>query len=117
MIRLRLRTAVAAFNHAASEYALARLEIAAAHPRIVAPPVIDRLGVNARADDEGRVWRVALRQIRTAESYVRTGASAVARRHGAWSKLIAAFAFVKQFAISIETLRTANVRPGRKRPS
>jgi hypothetical protein len=115
MMRLRLRLLVAGFNQAVSAYTLARLEIAAAHPRIVTPPLIDRLGVPGRADDGARVWRAAIRQIRAADSYVRTGASAVARRHEAWSKLVLAFEALRDHAVSIEAVRTAGARPRRKR--
>ena len=114
-MRLRLRLLVAGFNHAVSDYTLARLEIAAAHPRIVTPPVVDRLGVATRADDGARVWRAAIRQVRSADTYVRTGASAVARRHNAWSRLVAAFETLRDHAVSIEAVRTAGARTRRKR--
>jgi hypothetical protein len=114
-MRLRLRLLVAGFNRAVSDYTLARLEIAAAHPRIVTPPVVDRLGVAARADDGARVWRAAIRQVRSADTYVRTGASAVARRHAAWSRLVAAFETLRDHAVSIEALRTAGAHARRKR--
>jgi hypothetical protein len=107
MMRLRLRVMVTGYNQAAGEYTLARLEISAAHPRIVAPPVIDRLGAPARAREFGYAWRSAIRQVRAAETYVRTGASAVARRHAAWSRLTAAFTTLRECAAGIEVLRTA----------
>ena len=116
MIRLRLRRLVAGFNRAVAEFTLARLEIAAAHPRIVAPPVVDRLGAGTLPDG-ARAWRAAIRQIRTADTYVRTGASAVARRHEAWSRLAGAFETLRECAIGIETLRTSGVRVRRKRSS
>jgi hypothetical protein len=105
---------ISGFNQAVSEFTLARLEISAAHPRIIAPPVIDRLGVQHRPDDSGRVWRFAVRQVRLADTYVRTGASAVARRHGAWARLIAAFAEVRMYATGIELLHGARARARRK---
>jgi len=117
MMRLRLRILVAGFNAAVSEYTLARLEIAAAHPRIVTPPVVDRLGVAVRADDGARAWRAAIRQVRAADSYVRTGASAVARRHAAWARLVAAYEGLRGRAVSIEALRTAGAGTRRKRSS
>jgi hypothetical protein len=114
-MRLRLRVMVAAFNHVVADYTLARLEITSAHPRMTAPPVIDRLGLHARPDDAGHVWRVAIRQLRAAERYVKTGASAVARRHEAWSALTEAFAQLMRYASGIETLRTTTAR-ARRRP-
>ena len=114
-MRLRLRSMVAAFNHVVADYTLARLEITSAHPRMTAPRVIDRLGLHARPDDAGHVWRVAIRQLRAVERYVKTGASAVARRHAAWSALTDAFARLMRYASGIETLRTTTAR-ARRRP-
>jgi hypothetical protein len=114
-MRLRLRLLVAGFNQAVSDYTLARLEIAAAHPRIVTPPVIDRLGVRVHAEDAGRAWRTAIRQVAAADSYVRTGASAVARRHEAWKRLVGAFETLRDRAVSIEALRTSGAHARRKR--
>ena len=113
MMRLRLRVMVAGYNQAVAEYTLARLEISAAHPRIVAPPVIDRLGAFPRGRDPGQAWRTAIRHVRNGEAYVRTGASAVARRHAAWSRLADAFAALREYAHGIEVLRT--VAAGRRR--
>jgi hypothetical protein len=115
MMRLRLRVMVAGFNQAVAEYTLARLEISSAHPRIIAPPVVDRLGVQARPGDPGRVWRAAIAQVRVAQAYVRTGASAVARRHPAWARLTAAFGAAREYAAGIESLRAARTRSRRKR--
>jgi len=114
-MRLRLRLLVAGFNEAVLAYTLARLEIAAAHPRILAPPVIDRLGIAGRPSDGARVWRGAIRQVRVADTYVRTGASAVARRHEAWGRLVSAFESLRDRAASIEALRAAGAHPRRKR--
>lgn len=113
-MHLRLRRLVGAFNQAVSEYTLARLEIAATHPRIVAPPVIERLGAGEHPEG-ARAWRTAIRQVRAADTYVRTGASAVARRHEAWSKLSSAFEALRDFAFRIEALRTSGARVRRKR--
>ncbi|MBV8082617.1 MAG: hypothetical protein JO293_01090 [Candidatus Eremiobacteraeota bacterium] len=113
MMRLRLRVMVAGYNQAVAEYTLARLEISAAHPRIVAPPVIDRLGAFQRARDPAAAWRAAIRQVRSGEAYVRTGASAVARRHPAWSRLTGAFGALREYAHGIEVLHT--MAAGRRR--
>jgi len=116
VIRLRLRRLVAGFNHAVSGYTLARLEIASAHPRIVAPPIVDRLGAGLKPDG-ARAWRTAIRQIRGADAYVRTGASAVARRHEAWAQLAGAFESLRECAAGIEALRTQGARVRRRRSS
>ena len=113
MMRLRLRMMVAGFNRAVSDYTLARLEITAGHPRIAAPPVIDRLGAHTGEHDEGRVWRAAIRQVHAGDVYVKTGASAVARRDRAWDRLAAAFELLKEFAAGIEALRVAGARSRR----
>jgi len=115
MMRMRLRAMTTAFNAAAEQYAFARLEIAAAHPRVVAPPVIDRLGVRQGRGDGAKQWRTALRQLREADGYVKTGASAVARRDKAWVHLAAAFAQLKTAAAGIETLRVSVSSRARKR--
>lgn len=114
-MRLRLRRSVLGFNQAVAAYTLARLEIAAAHPRIVTPPVLERLGISTRSGDGSRAWRAAIRQVRAAESYVRTGASAVARRHPAWARLVTAFELLRGHAASIEAVRTSGARARRKR--
>jgi len=115
MMRMRLRAMTTAFNAAAAQYAFARLEIAAAHPRVIAPPVIERLGVREARGDGGRLWRTALRQLREADGYVKTGASAVARRDKAWAHLAAAFAELKAAAAGIEALRVSVSSRVRKR--
>jgi hypothetical protein len=106
MMRLRLRVMTAGFNEAVAAYTLARLEITSAHPRIAAPPVIHRLGANAPRDPS-RVWRATIGQVRTADTYARTGASAVARRDPAWARLVSSFAALRAYAAQIEALRTA----------
>lgn len=115
MMRMRLRAMTAAFNAAAAQYAFARLELAASHPRMVAPPVIDRLGVRSIGTDGEKQWRSAMRQVRDAGVYVKTGASAVARRDKAFASLAAAFADLKASAAGIEALRVAGSIPTRKR--
>src|SRR5215469_737079 len=117
MLRLRLRVMVAGFNQAVAEYTLARLEITSAHPRIAPPPVVDRLRSITREDDPYRTWRTAIRQVRAADTYVRTGASAVVRRHPAWTRLAGAFGAVRQYAAGIETLRGSGTRRRRRRTS
>ena len=115
MMRMRLRAMTAMFNAAAAGYAFARLELAAAHPRMVAPPVIERLGVRAARSDGQKQWRSTLRQVREADAYVKTGASAVARRDKAFANLAAAFAELKAAAAGIEALRVSGSLPTRKR--
>lgn len=115
MMRLRLRVMTAAFNVAAAQYALARLELTASHPRIVAPPVIDRLGARDVHADGAKLWKSALRQVRDADAYVKTGASAVARRDKAWVQLAGAFVQLKVAAAGIEVLRVAGARPRKRR--
>ncbi len=115
MMRLRLRTLVASFNTAAAEYAFARLELAASHPRMVTPPVIDRLGVRGWPANSSKPWRNALRQLLAAGEYVKTGANAVARRDKAWTRLTGAFARARMAAAGIESLRVAGARAERKR--
>lgn len=114
MMRMRLRAMTAAFNEAAEQYALARLEIATSHPRVIAPPVIDRLGLRQARSDGAKQWRAAIRQVREADAYVKTGASAVSRRDKAWVRLTAAFAQLKAAAAGIEALRVSGASRARK---
>jgi hypothetical protein len=119
MMRRRLRILITAFNEAVSTYTLARLEIAVGHPRIAAPPVIDRLGrgLIVPGADAGRTWRTAIRQVHAADVYVKTGASAVARRNEAWSRLADSFRRLKGHAASIEALHAMMARARRQRGS
>jgi hypothetical protein len=115
MMRLRLRVMTAAFNAAVAQYALARLELTASHPRIVAPPVIDRLGARDLHGDGAKQWKAALRQVHDADAYVKTGASAVARRDKVWAQLTAAFIQLKVAAAGIEVLRVSGTGVRKRR--
>ena len=105
MMRIRLRLLLTSFNKSAIDYALARLEVALANPHAPAPALVDRVGIQSRADDDFEAcWPAALVQVSLASAYVidgNRGAIAV-KRDLAWARLSRAVKMLRQFADSIE---------------
>ena len=105
MMRIRLRLLVTSFNKSVMDYALARLEVALANPDAPAPPVVDRVGIQLRSDDDFDArWPSALAQASLVSAYIiegNRGAIAV-RRDLAWARLSRAAKMIRQFADSIE---------------
>ena len=105
MMRIRLRFLLTSFNKSAMDYALARLEVALANPHAPAPPLVDRVGVQLRPDDDFDVrWPAAVAQVSSAVAYVadaNRGTIAV-KRDLAWARLSRTVKMIRQFADSIE---------------
>jgi len=101
------------FNKCASDYALARLEVALADPRSPSPPVVERVGPSLGPEEEFIVrWPLALTQVAAAADFIAAG-----NRRGmdaqddlAWTRLKRAVKMLAQFAESIEWLGSSAKR-------
>src|SRR5579863_2319230 len=90
MMRTRLRMLLTSFNKCASDYALARLEVALANPAAPSPPVVERVGPALGADDEFAVrWPAALTQVASAADFIAAGErrAIVVKQELAWARL------------------------------
>ena len=112
-MRTRLRMLLTSFNKCASDYALARLEVALADPGSASPPIVERVGPALGADDEFAVrWPAALTQVASAADFVAAGKRRAldAKLDLAWARLARAVKMLAQFAESIEWLGAAPKR-------
>ena len=113
MMRARLRMLLASFNKCASDYALARLEIALADPQSPSPPVVERVRPTQGHDDEFAIrWPKALVQVAAAADFIAAAKPRVLdEKHApAWTHLGRAVKMLTQFAEGIEWLGAAAKR-------
>ena len=93
------------FNKSVMDYALARLEVALANPDAPAPPLVDRVGVQAHAaEDFDARWPAAVARVSLASAYVVDGnrGAIPVKRDLAWARMSRAVKMIRQFADSIE---------------
>ena len=106
-MRTRLRMLLTSFNTCASDYALARLEVALANPESASPPMVERVGPTLGPDDEFAVrWPKALAQVAAAADFIAAGDQrGLGEKHDvSWTRLGRAVKMLAQFAESIEWL-------------
>lgn len=107
MMRARLRMLLTSFNKCASDYALARLEVALADPQSPSPPVVERVRPTLGPDDEFAIrWPAALTQVAAAADFIAAGdrRNVDVQNDLAWTRLGRAVKMLAQFAESIEWL-------------